>query len=145
MISSLSASSASYATQSTQAPKGPPPPPPRPEGTEGGVNENFETALTEAAAKVGLSDEELATLKAEIQSAIDGLGQTNDPGSVGETVDQVLEQFGIDSEEFKEALGEPPHGNRPPPPNAGGYGRGDSESSTGFGIFSSLYAVDLEA
>lgn len=109
----------------------------------------MESAATELAEAVGMSDEELSSLKLSIQEALDELGQDANPREIGDKVSEIVEEYGIDPEDLHEALGPPPQGQGSAPSSSYGYGGYDTQSqagqSVGYDIFSSLYSLDVQA
>lgn len=113
------------------------------------VSEAMESAASELAEAVGLSEEELSSLKLSIQAALDEIGEDAKPGEIGDKVSEIVQEYGIDPEDFREALGDPPHARRSSSPSSYGYGnvaeQNQNSQSTGYSIFSSLYGVNVQA
>lgn len=109
----------------------------------------MQSAATELAEAVGMSEEELSSLKLSIQEALDELGEDASPREIGDKVSEIVQEYGIDPEDFHEALGPPPHAQRSASSSGDGYGSYATQiqnaQSTGYNIFSSLYALDVQA
>lgn len=84
--------------------------------------------IAEIAESEGLSDEQAASLEADLQEALSGLFESGegrpDPTTVKETISSVFEEYGLDAEALAGRLG--PGGGRPPggPPPGGPAGAG---------------------
>lgn len=152
MIESITSSN-SFSAQQAGRPQGPPPPPPPSQTGDSSestsIFDAMQSAATELAEAVGMSDEELSSLKLSIQEALDELGQDASPREIGDKVSEIVQEYGIDPEDFHEALGPPPNAQRSASSSSSGYGSYDTQSqlgqSIGYDIFSSLYSLDLQA
>lgn len=153
MISSVSAPSSGYQTQELSKPQGPPPPRRGSDDSQGATQvEGFDEALSQTAEAVGLSEEELSSLKLSIQDAVDTLDGETDPRAIGDAVSQELEEYGIDADEFHDLLGPPPSGGRGQSLQDAGtynltstYQASPKTQTSGYNIFSNLVSLDISA
>jgi division protein CdvB (Snf7/Vps24/ESCRT-III family) len=114
-------------------PAGPPP-----GGRGPGGKEGFDSKVTDALTAVGVDASKLDEVKSAIDSAIASMTQDSEEGAdsrdaIKETVNKVLDQYGIDKDAFDQqmraGMGEPPQG--PPPGGQGANGTSDESQAGG--------------
>ena len=135
-ISSVGSTASTYQAQSVQ----PPPPRQRPAGPPPGAQEQF----TSVAESFGLSSAEASSLFGEIDSVIQGAIESGaSRADVQSSIESILEENGIDADEFKAQMDEafaasgkrPPQGRRP---GFGGDDSNDDSSSVALSIAESI-------
>lgn len=104
--SSTSSTSSTDSTSSTQKMgQSPPPPPP---GDKGDMGEKFNSALESQ----GLSEDDISTLRAKLDEAVTSAKDSDDPDAVRSAVDGVLQDAGVDLEEFNADMAPPADGEQ---------------------------------
>lgn len=115
-------------TQSTTRPEGPP--------REGG-REGMESQLTSALQSQGFSDTQLSDLREKIDTAMKSARENgSDPEALKSAVDSVLQEAGVDLEQFQQDIGAP---SGPP---QGMQGGSSSTSGAQFDSFLQSRGID---